>query len=92
LIIIIFVREKQNVDRVEKNELFVLALNNVNLIIFDECHHASGDNQYAALMNKHYDNCFDPPRILGLTASLSTKKIKPKDLPDDAKDLERIYR
>ncbi|CAF1375740.1 unnamed protein product [Rotaria sordida] len=68
------------------------SLNHVNLIIFDECHHASGDNQYAALMNKHYDNCFDPPRVLGLTASISSKKIKPKDLFDHAKELEKIYR
>ena len=71
---------------------FFSALNNVNLIIFDECHHASGDNQYASLMNKHYDSCSDPPRILGLTASISSKKIKPKKLAESAKELEKIYR
>jgi len=43
-------------------------------------------------MNKHYDNCSQPPRVLGLTASISSKKIKPKNLVDDAKELEKIYR
>ncbi len=70
----------------------ILALNDVNLIIFDECHHASGDNRYAALMSKHYDKCLNPPRVLGLTASISSKKIRPKDLADNMKELEKIYR
>lgn len=61
-------------------------------MVFDECHHASGDDHYAALMNKHYDQCVDPPRVLGLTASLSGKKIQPKELVARARDLERIYR
>ena len=64
----------------------------MNLIIFDECHHATGENQYAALMNKHYDKCLDKPRILGLTASISSKKIRPKDLSENAKELEKTYR
>ncbi|CAF4989461.1 unnamed protein product [Rotaria sp. Silwood1] len=93
-------------DEFEKNQVLVFtaqvflnlidhnyfSLKHINLIIFDECHHASGDNQYAALMNKHYDNCPDPPRVLGLTASISSKKIKPKDLLDNAKELEKTYR
>ena len=69
-----------------------LALDKVNLIIFDECHHASGDDQYASLMNNHHDKCPDPPRVLGLTASISSKKIEPNRLRDDAKHLEQIYR
>jgi hypothetical protein len=43
-------------------------------------------------MNKHYDNCSEPPRVLGLTASISNRKIKPKDLVDYAKELEKTYR
>ncbi|CAF2107810.1 unnamed protein product [Rotaria magnacalcarata] len=68
------------------------SLKQINLIIFDECHHASGDDRYAALMNKHYDNCPDPPRVLGLTASISSKKIKPDKLFDNAKELEKTFR
>jgi endoribonuclease Dicer len=87
-----FCKLKKKNFLIKKKKNFILALNSVNLIIFDECHHASGDNQYAALMNKHYDSCFDPPRVLGLTASISSRKIKPKDLADDAKELEKTYR
>jgi hypothetical protein len=43
-------------------------------------------------MNKHYDTCLDPPRVFGLTASISSKKIKPKDLYNKAKELEKTYR
>jgi ERCC4-related helicase len=72
----------------------LLALNQVNLLIFDECHHASGNNNYAALMNKHYDACpdNDRPRILGLTASISAKKIKAKDLMNCMQELQRTFR
>lgn len=68
------------------------ALNQVNLIIFDECQHATGDNQYAALMNNHYDQCSAKPRVLGLTASISIKKIQAKDLEKISKELEKTYR
>ena len=71
---------------------FAVALSKVNLLIFDECHHATGDNQYASLMHHHYDQCTDKPRILGLTASISNQKIKPKDLPVKAQELEKTYR
>lgn len=67
-------------------------MENVNLIIFDECHHATGDDDYPALMNKHYDKCSNPPRVLGLTASISAKKIKPERLLDTARALEKTYR
>ena len=43
-------------------------------------------------MNKHYDSCPDSPRVLGLTASISSRKIKPKDLYNNAKELEKTYR
>lgn len=68
------------------------ALKQVNLIIFDECQHATGDNPYAALMNKHYDQCIEKPRVLGLTASISIKKIQVKDLEKISKELEKTYR
>ncbi|CAF4204864.1 unnamed protein product, partial [Adineta steineri] len=46
----------------------------------------------AALMNKHYDDCPDPPRVLGLTASITNKKIKCKDLMKHAQNLKETYR
>ena len=69
-----------------------LALFKVNLLIFDECHHCTGNSSYASLMNRHYDQCHDPPRILGLTASISSKKIKAHQLSKEAKQIEQIYR
>ncbi|CAF4297310.1 unnamed protein product [Rotaria sp. Silwood2] len=64
----------------------------VNLLIFDECHHSTGENCYATLMSRHYRSCHDPPRILGLTASISAKKITPSQLNQAAKDIENTYR
>ena len=68
------------------------ALHKVNLLIFDECHHYSGNNSYASLMNQHYDNCFEKPRILGLTASISAKKITAAQLPKAVKEIEVTFR
>lgn len=67
------------------------ALHQVNLLIFDECHHATGDDPYATIMN-NYDSCVNCPRILGLTASISAQKIEPKNLEKAASGLQTIYR
>ncbi|CAF3393836.1 unnamed protein product [Rotaria socialis] len=64
----------------------------VNLLIFDECQHSTGESCYAGLMNRHYNGCHDPPRILGLTASISGKKITPGELSKVAKQIENIYK
>ncbi|CAF1126055.1 unnamed protein product [Adineta steineri] len=64
----------------------------VNLLIFDECHHSTGENCYASLMRRHYDTCHDQPRILGLTASISAKKLKLSQLETTAKQIEETYR
>ncbi|UJR36873.1 hypothetical protein I4U23_029586 [Adineta vaga] len=66
------------------------SLNQVNLLIFDECHHASGNDPYTTVM-KQYDARSDSPRILGLTASISGQKLKPKDLQKAAGELEKMY-
>ncbi|CAF2139709.1 unnamed protein product [Rotaria magnacalcarata] len=64
----------------------------VNLLIFDECQHSTGESCYAGLMNRHYNACHDPPRILGLTASISGGKITPGQLNKVAKQIENIYK
>ncbi|CAF1617514.1 unnamed protein product, partial [Rotaria magnacalcarata] len=68
------------------------ALYKVNLLIFDKCQHSTGESCYAGLMNRHYNACHDPPRILGLTASISGKKITPGELNKVAKQIENIYK
>ncbi|CAF1053013.1 unnamed protein product [Adineta ricciae] len=78
---------KKFVDILEHN---IYSLSQVNLLIFDECHHANGNDPYASIM-RQYDSCSSCPRILGLTASISGQKIQPKNLPRAAAELERIY-
>ncbi len=73
-----------------KTDTIFSALHQVNLLIFDECHHATGDGQYATIMKK-YDSCSNCPRILGLTASISGQKIEPKKLQKVANELQTIY-
>jgi len=42
-------------------------------------------------MKEHYKSCQHPPRILGLTASISGQKIEPDKLSKAAKELETIF-
>jgi hypothetical protein len=42
-------------------------------------------------MKEHYQSCRDPPRILGLTASISPQKIEIHQLEKVAKGLENIF-
>ncbi|CAB41233.2 dicer [Schizosaccharomyces pombe] len=59
-----------------------LSINDLNLIIFDECHHAIGNDAYARIMNDFYHRAkavlskkhFTLPRIFGMTASPFTGK------------------
>ncbi|ORX55708.1 hypothetical protein DM01DRAFT_1335102 [Hesseltinella vesiculosa] len=46
-------------------------MDRVNLIIFDECHHATKNHPYNVIMREFYDTCRagDKPRIFGMTAS-----------------------
>ena len=48
-----------------------ISIEQINLIIFDECHHARGNNACALLMEGHYFFVEESkrPRILGMTAS-----------------------
>ncbi|CDW58313.1 Type III restriction enzyme, res subunit family p rotein [Trichuris trichiura] len=55
------------------NHAFV-AMEQFNVVVFDECHHATGNHPYCLAMN-HYVRCPPDrrPRILGLTASVLNK-------------------
>ncbi|KAJ8962252.1 hypothetical protein NQ318_018226, partial [Aromia moschata] len=50
------------------NQCFV-DLNKINLLIFDECHRGVNDHSMRQLM-KSFESLYDPPRVLGLTATL----------------------
>jgi dsRNA-specific ribonuclease len=47
----------------------VLSMNQVGLIVFDECHHAKKDHPYNKIMTEFYRHSLKKPKILGLTAS-----------------------
>uniref|UniRef100_A0A5S6QL02 Helicase ATP-binding domain-containing protein n=1 Tax=Trichuris muris TaxID=70415 RepID=A0A5S6QL02_TRIMR len=55
------------------NHAFV-SMQQFNVVVFDECHHATGNHPYVIAMN-HYVRCpiESRPRILGLTASVLNK-------------------
>ena len=65
-------------------------LRNVNLLVFDECHHAVKNHEYVQIM-KVFDSVPNPddhPRVLGLSASLLPNKCKPGELVKQIKELE----
>lgn len=70
-----------------------IKLTQVNLLIFDECHHAKKEHQYRqitqAFKEYHKD---DLPKIIGLTASVVNGKVKPRSLESEIKELERTLR
>ncbi len=71
-----------------------LALSKVNLLIFDECHHAVKSHPYAQIM-KCFDTCPSDsyPHVLGLTASiLNSKCSTPQELEGKMKSLEVTLR
>ena len=71
-----------------------VAINQINLLIFDECHYAVKEHPYAHIL-RCMDDCppGDIPRILGLTASMLNNKCKsPVELRRSITDLERALR
>ena len=68
-------------------------LKQVNLLIFDECHHAVKNDDYVQIM-RVFDSCSEEqhPRVLGLSASLLPSKCKPGELEGRVRDLETTLR
>ena len=61
-----------------------IAMDQIDLLIFDECHHADSDHPYNLIMRDFFYHDFDPyapfatkrPKIIGLTASPIKQKIE----------------
>ncbi|CAF3385232.1 unnamed protein product [Rotaria socialis] len=55
-------------------------LNQVDLLIFDECHHCIGNHPYSKIMEQYlvYHPLEHQPKIIGLTASCGTKLTRPE--------------
>ncbi|KAJ2335402.1 Dicer-like protein 1, partial [Coemansia sp. RSA 2671] len=49
----------------------LVRISDIDLLVFDECHHARGHHPYALIMREFYDHCpaHDRPHIFGMTAS-----------------------
>lgn len=70
-----------------------IKLAQANLLVFDECHHANKNHPFKKIMDRFADfRKEDHPRILGLTASVVGKKVKPHQIPSEIKQLERTMR
>ena len=69
-----------------------IAVTDFNLMIFDECHHATGGHPMHQLMGqfKHYDQSA-LPRVIGLTGLLIKSSSKHKILKE-LQDLEAVFR
>ena len=66
-----------------------IKMSNINLILMDECHNASGNHPYAQVMEVFHLPCHEKPHIMGLTASIINKKPKQKDMCKLHEYLER---
>ena len=70
-----------------------ITLSKVNLLIFDECHHAKKKGPYRQIMQCFSDCPQRPlPKVMGLTASIVNGKVKPYKLESEIQKLERTLR
>lgn len=70
-----------------------LKLANLNVMVFDECHHGQKDHPMALLMGKFSDCPVDEhPRVIGLTGSLTKSSPKPPDVAENVYSLESTFR
>lgn len=69
-----------------------LGLEMVGLIIFDECHRATGNHYYTRIMKEFYHKCGSKPKIFGMTASPVVRKGVSSviDCEDQLSELESI--
>ncbi|XP_034829181.1 endoribonuclease Dicer isoform X3 [Maniola hyperantus] len=69
-----------------------IKLEDISLIIFDECHHAVEDHPMRLIM-KHFENCprHEQPKILGLTATLLNGNVKLNKVEEILRKLETTF-
>ncbi|XP_069680713.1 endoribonuclease Dicer isoform X2 [Periplaneta americana] len=69
-----------------------IQLSDVNLLIFDECHHAVNDQPMRQVM-QHFEHCPRDlqPRVLGLTATLLNSNCKPARVVEEVQNLETTF-
>lgn len=69
-----------------------IKLSDVNLLIFDECHHAVNDQPMRQIMQQ-FERCprEDQPRVLGLTATLLNSNCKAERVEEEVCSLEKTF-
>ncbi|XP_028170236.1 endoribonuclease Dicer isoform X1 [Ostrinia furnacalis] len=69
-----------------------IKIDDINLLIFDECHHAVEDHPMRMIM-KHFDNwpVSKQPRVLGLTATLLNANVSIGKVEDTLRNLETTF-
>ncbi|KAI5634354.1 hypothetical protein NE865_12902 [Phthorimaea operculella] len=69
-----------------------IRIQDINLLIFDECHHAVVDHPMRLVM-KHFDGVpvKDQPRVLGLTATLLNANVNIGKVEDSLRELETTF-
>ena len=67
-----------------------IQLNKINLVIFDECHHATKDHPYSQVMRLFNQESDQLPRVLGLTAALIQGKCRASEVEKRIRQLEKI--
>jgi superfamily II DNA or RNA helicase len=71
----------------------VIKLDEIDLMIFDECHHCVGNHPYAVIMNEFYHSSAKEsrPRIFGMTASpLAQSSAQLDVIKEDLSQLQKI--
>nr|XP_022903592.1 endoribonuclease Dicer-like [Onthophagus taurus]XP_022903593.1 endoribonuclease Dicer-like [Onthophagus taurus] len=68
----------------------VLDLNKINLLIFDECHRGVQDQPMRQIM-MNFQHAIDPPRVLGLTATLLNGNCTPGQVERSVAELEVTF-
>ncbi|XP_044009238.1 endoribonuclease Dicer-like [Aphidius gifuensis] len=93
-------------DEFEKNQVLVMtaqifvdilqhsfmSLKQVNLIIFDECHHAVKDHPMRQIMKEfeHYEK-HEQPKVLGLSATLLNSNVKEYNINETIEFVETTF-
>uniref|UniRef100_A0A5S6R5U8 Endoribonuclease Dicer n=1 Tax=Trichuris muris TaxID=70415 RepID=A0A5S6R5U8_TRIMR len=66
------------------------SINLFNVMVFDECHHATKNHPYRQIMSRYSETQGSRPRVLGLTASVVNNHIMGPELKSQIDRLESV--
>ncbi|KAI0988604.1 hypothetical protein GJ496_003214 [Pomphorhynchus laevis] len=68
--------------------LSIIEFSQINLLIFDECHHTKKNHSYMNIMRRYNKDNKEKPRILGLTASIINQRITVQEFNKHVRQIE----